>query len=183
MRLPRKESQRSYDRRKRERGRSEVRDDDRTIDIPEDAIPALVLRAHGLWYEVALLEGPRRGDVLIATMRGQLKKRRRQTDIVAVGDRVHVVELPDDEAAIVAVAPRSRALVRTARHTRDTEQVILANPDQVLFVFAIADPEPHTRMLDRFIVLAERQGIPVRIVVNKVDLANRDVVEETFGIY
>lgn len=153
--------------------------------IPADAIPAIVVRAHGLWYEVKLLAGPRRHDVLIATLRGGLKKRRKRTDIVAVGDRVHVTELPDDEATIVAVEPRTRALVRTARNTRDTEQVILANPDQVLFVFAIADPDPHVRMLDRFIVLAERQGLPIGIVVNKSDLDDEanSRIESTFGIY
>lgn len=154
--------------------------------IPEEAIRAIVVRAHGLWYEVKLLEGPRRHDVLIAAMRGGLKKRKKRTDIVAVGDRVHVVELPDNEATIVAVDPRSRALVRTARNTRDTEQVILANPDQVLFVFSIADPEPHVRMLDRFIVLAEMQEIPIAIAVNKADLddpSSDRSIEKTFGIY
>jgi ribosome biogenesis GTPase len=119
-------------------------------------------------------------------VRGQLKKRRQRTDIVAVGDRVRVVELPDNEAAIEYVEPRSRALVRTARNTRDTEQVILANPDQVLFVFSVRDPEPHVRMLDRFIILAEMQEIPIRIVVNKVELDKPDAetsAEQTFGIY
>jgi ribosome biogenesis GTPase / thiamine phosphate phosphatase len=153
---------------------------------PDDALRGIVVRAHGLWYEVKLLEGARKDDVLIATMRGQLKKQRRRTDIVAVGDRVQVVELPDNEATIYSVEPRTRSLVRTARNTRDTEQVILANPDQVLFVFAIADPEPHVRMLDRFIVLAEMQEIPIGIVVNKSDLdapASDRSIARTFGIY
>lgn len=165
---------------------SESRADEQEYAIPEEAVRAIVVRAHGLWYEVKLLEGPRRHDVLIATMRGGLKKRRKRTDIVAVGDRVHVVELPDNEATIAAVEPRTRALVRTARNTRDTEQVILANPDQVLFVFSIADPEPHVRMLDRFIVLAEMQEIPIAIAVNKADLddpASDRSIEKTFGIY
>lgn len=155
-------------------------------EVPTDAVPAIVVRAHGLWFEVELLEGPRKHDVLIATLRGQLKKHRRRTDIVAVGDHVYVMELPDNEAAIEAVAPRTRALVRTARNTRDTEQVILANPDQVMFVFAIVDPEPHVRMLDRFIILAEMQEIPVRIVVNKAELDephSERSIERIFGIY
>jgi ribosome biogenesis GTPase / thiamine phosphate phosphatase len=154
--------------------------------IPGDAVRAIVIRAHGLWYEVKLLEGLRQHDVLIATMRGGLKRRRRRTDIVAVGDRVWVTELPDNEGTIHAVEPRTRALVRTARNTRDTEQVILANPDQALFVFSIADPEPHVRMLDRFIILAEMQEIPVGIVVNKADLddpSSERSIEKTFGIY
>lgn len=154
--------------------------------ISPNAIPAIVIRAHGLWFEVKLLDGARKNDVLIATLRGQLKKQRRRTDIVAVGDRVHVVELPDNEAAIEVVEPRARALIRTARNTRDTEQVILANPDQVMFVFAVADPEPHVRMLDRFIILAEMQDVPIRIVVNKAELDDPDSensFERTFSIY
>jgi len=154
--------------------------------VSPEAIRGIVTRAHGLWYEVKLLEEDRRDAVVIATLRGQLKKQRRRTDIVAVGDRVRVVELPDNEAAIEYVEPRSRALIRTARNTRDTEQVILANPDQVLFVFAVRDPEPHVRMLDRFIILAEMQELPIRIVVNKIELddpASGHGAERTFGIY
>jgi len=110
------------------------------------------------------------GEIVIATIRGQLKRQRRSTDIVAVGDRVWLTRLPDAEAVIEYVEPRKRTLGRTARNTRDVEQVILANPDQVMFVFAIRQPEPHLRMLDRFIILAELQDIPVHIVVTKMDL-------------
>lgn len=133
---------------------------------PEGAVPAIVVRSHGLWHEVVSASGA----TVIATVRGQLKRHRQGTDPVAVGDRVWVTMLPDDEAVIVSIDPRVRTLGRTARHTRDVEQVILANPDQVLFVFAFRQPEPHLRMLDRFIILAELQEIPILIVVSKVDL-------------
>lgn len=125
----------------------------------------------------------RAGATVIATMKGQLKKKKRRTDIVAVGDWVWITDLPDDEAVIEVVEPRKSALIRTARHTRDTEQVILANADQVFFTFAIADPEPHTRMLDRFIILAEMQDIPVHLVVNKAELSTPQRVEDVFGLY
>ncbi len=138
---------------------------------PPGSNRGLVTRAHGLWFEVSL-DGSSRS--IIATVRGQLKRRRQKTDIVAVGDRVWITELPDGEGAIEYVEPRTRALVRTARHTRDTEQVVLANPDQVLFVFAVRDPVPHVRMLDRFLILAELQEIPIRIAVAKVDLVEAD---------
>lgn len=150
---------------------------------PAGSHRAKVVRAHGLWYEVKPVDEHRAGATIIATMKGQLKKQRRRSDIVAVGDWVWITDLPDDEAVIEMVEPRTSALVRTARHTRDTEQVILANPDQVFFTFAITDPEPHTRMLDRFIILAEMQGIPVHIVVNKAELATPQQIEATFGIY
>lgn len=141
----------------------------------------MVTRAHGLWYEVSLFDT---GDTVIASMRGHLKRTRRRTDIVAVGDRVWVTMLPDHEGAIECVDPRSRALVRTARNTRDTEQVVLANPDQVAFVFAVRDPQPHVRMLDRFIILAEMQEIPIRIIVTKLDLEDASTIaRNTFGMY
>ncbi|HEV2065633.1 MAG TPA: ribosome small subunit-dependent GTPase A [Thermomicrobiales bacterium] len=133
----------------------------------EGSVRGLVTRAHGLWFEVAL-DGQNRS--IIATLRGQLKRRRQKTDIVAVGDRVWVGELPDGEGAIEYVEPRIRVLARTARHTRDTEQIVLANPDQVLFVFAVREPTPHVRMLDRFLILAELQDIPIRIAISKMDL-------------
>jgi ribosome biogenesis GTPase len=134
-------------------------------------VRGVVTRSHGLWHEVALDDG---GAIVIATVRGQLKRQRRGTDIVAVGDRVWLTILPDDEAVVEFVEPRTRTLGRTARHTKDVEQVILANPDQVMFVFAIHQPEPHRRMLDRFIILAELQEIPIHIVVTKLDLDGID---------
>jgi len=137
---------------------------------PPGTVPGVVVRSHGLWHEVA----PAHGETVIATVRGQLKRHRRGTDIVAVGDKVWMTPLPDNEAVIEWVAPRTRTLGRTARHTRDVEQVILANPDQVMFVFAIHHPEPHRRMLDRFIILAELQDIPVQIVISKMDLDRQD---------
>ena len=39
------------------------------------------------------------------------------------------------------------------------ERVVVANVDQVVVVFAAARPEPHPRMLDRFLVVAEANGV------------------------
>jgi ribosome biogenesis GTPase len=145
---------------------------------PAGAIRGVVVRAHGLWYEVRTREP---ACTWIATMRGVLKKRARRTDIVAVGDHVWITDAGDGEAVIESVEPRHSVFARTARNTRDVEQVILANPDQVLLVFAARDPEPHLRMLDRFIILAERQELPVRIVVTKLDLEHDLDVEDPLG--
>jgi len=134
---------------------------------PDDTHPGIVVRSHGLWHEVAAEDSD---AVVIATVRGQLKRQRRSTDIVAVGDRVWITRLPENEAVIEYVSPRTRTLGRTARHTRDVVQVILANPDQVMLVFAVHQPEPHLRMLDRFIILAELQEVPIQLVVTKLDL-------------
>jgi ribosome biogenesis GTPase len=113
--------------------------------------------------------------VLRCTLRGTLKRERRKTDPAAVGDRVRAAlttpETDPPEGVIEEVLPRARALSRLARGTEDVEQVILANPDQLVAVFAIHEPEPHPRMVDRFLLLAEARGLAAVLCVNKVDLA------------
>jgi hypothetical protein len=127
--------------------------------VSPNAVPGVVTRAFGKWFNVQL-DGSERS--LLSTIKGTVKRERRRTDVVAVGDRVWVVDVGDDEGQIEAVEPRTRVLARLARHTDDVEQVILANPDQVLFVFAVSQPTPHRRMLDRFLVLAEYNNLPIR---------------------
>jgi ribosome biogenesis GTPase len=150
---------------------------------PVGTVRGLVIRAHGLWYEVLLMAPGETDRVVLATIRGQLKRLMRRTDIVAVGDYVHVTLLPESEAVIEFVEQRRGSLVRTARNTRDTDQVILANPDQVLFVFALHDPEPHLRMLDRFLILAELQHLPIELAIGKMDLEGDDPVRSARTIF
>jgi len=50
-------------------------------------------------------------------------------------------------------------LTRPQRGSTTSDQILLANLDQALFVFAVRHPDPHRRMLDRFLVLAEDRGI------------------------
>ncbi len=117
-------------------------------------------------------------------LRGRLKQGRRLGDIVAVGDRVDITPLPDGEGIIEAVEPRQRMLSRMAPTPRgEYQQIIIANPDQAVFVFACARPEPHHGMLDRFLVVAEKQHIPVLIVANKVDLVGMAQAEGRFSHY
>jgi ribosome biogenesis GTPase len=58
---------------------------------------------------------------------------------------------------------------------------MLANPDQAVFIFACAHPNPRLRMLDRFLVVAEKQGIPAVVVANKTDLVGD--AGGMFGLY
>jgi ribosome biogenesis GTPase len=85
---------------------------------------------------------------------------------------------------IELVQPRQRIISRLAPLPQgEFQQVIVANPDQVVFVFACADPTPRMRMLDRFLVSAERQAVPVLIVANKVDLVGIERGQAIFGHY
>lgn len=154
------------------RSRKEKPTPDSPAPLPDGAMSGIVIRAYGLWFDVRLRDEDR---ILMSTVRGSVKRERRGTDLVAVGDRVHVVDVGEGEGQIVSIEPRVRTLGRLARHTRDVEQVILANPDQALFLFALREPEPHLRMLDRFLVLAESRALPAIIGINKIDDPERDL--------
>ncbi len=153
----------------------------------------LVIRAQSGFYTLLTPEGER----VVARLRGRLKRRRWDTTIVAVGDRVRWRSLPDGTAIIEEVLPRRRALTRLKPipggrgsrrwdrqgYLREREQVIIANPDQVVFVIACAQPDPRLRMLDRLLVGAERQEIPALICANKVDLVTPEEARRLFGVY
>ena len=95
-------------------------------------------------------------------------------DPVAIGDWVTFVPTNADEGTIVKVAARRNYLARRSARPMPSahafEQVIAANIDQVIPIFAAADPAPKWHMLDRYLVAAESHEIPSTIVITKVDL-------------
>jgi ribosome biogenesis GTPase len=89
---------------------------------------------------------------------------------LAVGDRVLLEQDDSGATAIAEILPRRSRLARRAPGGGHGERVVAANVDQVVVVFAAANPEPHPRMLDRFLVIAEANDLAARIVINKVEL-------------
>ena len=129
-----------------------------------------------------------------ASLRGRLKRESpgdasgRDSDgerlKLAVGDIV-LVE-PDARGgawAICEILPRRSRLARRAPGGAYGERIVAANVDQVVIVFAAAKPEPHPRMLDRFLVIAEANELASRIIVNKTDLVGEREAHERFVAY
>jgi len=103
---------------------------------------------------------------------------------VAVGDRVEIELLDDGTGIIEEVLPREKEFFRMAPAARGIyKQILLANPDQVFLIFTVAEPEPSLRMLDRFLVITEKQEIPVVIIANKVDLTGMAEAKKIYGVY
>jgi ribosome biogenesis GTPase / thiamine phosphate phosphatase len=139
----------------------------------------LIVSSQSGFYTVETTEGP-----VVCKLRGRLKKGRRMGDIIAVGDRVEISLLPDNTGMIEEVKDRQRMLTRMAPTPRgEYQQIIIANPDQAVFVFACARPEPRLGMLDRFLVISEKQDIPSLIVANKIDLVGQENARDIFGHY
>lgn len=142
-----------------------------------DFLSGLIIRAQSGFFTVETRTG-----AVVCQLRGRLKRGPRAGDLAAVGDRVRITRLADGSGVIEEVEPRQRAIVRLDPRPQGIyQQVLLANPDQAVFVFACAHPNPKLRMLDRFLVIAEKQKIPSIIVANKIDLVEEP--RNIFGMY
>ena len=103
---------------------------------------------------------------------------------LAVGDAVTLEHDAESGAwAIADIAPRRSQLARRTPGGGYGERIVAANVDQVLVVFAAANPDPHPRMLDRFLVIAESNGLAARVVINKADLVGADAARARFADY
>ncbi len=143
----------------------------------ESTKQGLIIKAQSGFFWVETGEG-----IIVCQLRGKLKQGRAKGDIAAIGDHVHISVLADGSGVVENVEERKQALVRLdPRPQGEYQQVLLANADQVIFVFACANPNPKLRMLDRFLVIAEKQKIPVIVVANKIDLVEN--AKDIFSLY
>jgi ribosome biogenesis GTPase len=140
----------------------------------------LVLRARSGFYTIETDEG----DLLEARLRGRVKKDRQTSDLAVIGDRVEVERLPDGTGAIASVEPRRSRFSRRQPGPRGSwrEDVMVANPDLVVVVFAVDRPPPNPRLIDRFLVVTEYNEVPALLVANKVDLG-AEAARDIFGPY
>lgn len=112
-------------------------------------------------------------------------------NLVAVGDRVEfrpkASETDMAEGVIVRVEERRTSLVRRREvrrnRSKEKEQVIVANIDQLVLITSFDDPPFNSRLLDRYLVFAESEMLPLLIVVNKIDLDEEGMVEDDLEVY
>lgn len=124
------------------------------------------------------------GENVDAALRGRIKQESAGSLKLAVGDNV-VLERDDrgEVWAIREILPRGSVLARRAPGGAMGERVLVANLDQLVVVFAAANPEPHPRMLDRFLVIAEANALRAIIVLNKVELVEPGSAQQRFALY
>ena len=101
---------------------------------------------------------------------------------IVVGDRVNVFFDSYNLPIITERFTRKNHISRRSSTTRIggnlIEQVLASNVDQVIVVFAAANPQPKWNLLDRYLVMAEAVELPVYIVITKADLLDDSHMHE-----
>jgi ribosome biogenesis GTPase len=133
-------------------------------------VAGFVVRVDRGRYGVIVGDGPEAREVTA------MKARQLGRTGVIVGDRVKLDgNATGDEgtlARIVEVFPRTTLLRRSADDDDPVERPLVANADQLVIVVAVANPEPRTGLIDRFLVAAYEAGMRPLLCLTKTDLAD-----------
>lgn len=125
----------------------------------------LIIKGIGGFYYVKTSEG-----VFQAKGRGVFKK---EGIVLCVGDYVSIEVLDDGDAVINSIEPRKNHFIRPP----------IANVDAMIVVFAATKPKPNFTVIDKFLIMAEQNGIEPIICINKCDLLSEEKVQKLAEIY
>lgn len=129
---------------------------------------AVVVKHTGSHYLLSQLP---RWDLFPAVVRGKLRlKESSSTNPVAVGDIVDFERDDHGTASIMEVRPRRNYVIRKSVNLSREAHIIAANVSQAFLVVTLDFPETKWAFIDRFLVTCEAYKVPVKIVLNKIDL-------------
>lgn len=134
-----------------------------------------VIKSTGSWYNVRLHEN---NQVWQCRIVGKF----RLDDIpltnpVAVGDEVEVAAEGEDKGLIKKILPRRNYVLRQSPRRKHDLHLLAANVDQAVLIVTVVHPHLKPGFIDRFLVMTERDEIPVTIVFNKADLYDEEAMQ------
>lgn len=143
----------------------------------------IILKSTGIHYKVLDSDG----RVVECTIRGKLRTREFEiTNPVAVGDNVLFDAVTGNTGIITDVLERRNYILRKSTNLSKQSQIIAANIDQAFLMITVALPETPVEFIDRYLITAEAYRIPVKIIINKIDLYGEDEIakmEYLEGVY
>lgn len=116
---------------------------------------------------------------------GTVRSQNADSSLIAVGDRVGFVRNSDapEQAKIVFVDARITKLSRRGVGKSASEQIIVSNTEQLLIVMAAAEPFYNRRLIDRYLIAAEKGSLTPIICINKIELMPIKFVKADMQIY
>lgn len=111
------------------------------------------------------------GHSYLCSLKGSLKQERdHMKNLIAVGDLVSMQTIDETNAVITQVLPRKSILSRADNLSRNKQQLIATNIDQVFITASVCSPMLKPLLIDRYIIAAQKGNICPIILINKVDL-------------
>jgi ribosome biogenesis GTPase len=134
----------------------------------------LVMKSTGSWYLVKTDDD----SIIECRLKGKIRlEERKTTNPVAVGDRVELQRDADGSNQIVTILPRKNYIIRKSINLSKQAHIIASNLDQAILVATLVAPRTSLGFIDRFLVTAEAYGINAKIVFNKCDVLDEDMLD------
>lgn len=131
----------------------------------------LVIKNTGSWYLVKTDDG----SEVECKIKGNFRlKGIRNTNPVAVGDRVKIIRNQEGTAFITEIEDRKNYIIRRSSNLSKQSHIIASNLDQCMLIITVNYPETSTTFIDRFLASAEAYRVPVCLVFNKTDRYSED---------
>lgn len=111
---------------------------------------------------------------------------RKTTNPVAVGDMVDIEQDENEEAAITKIYPRKNYIIRKSINLSKQAQILASNLDQAILIATLVSPRTSLGFIDRFLITAEAYNIPAKLIFNKSDLLNEELLniqKEIIALY
>ena len=126
------------------------------------------------------------GEVLDCVLKGKLRlDGRKTTNPVAVGDKVDINREGED-TVISNIYPRKNYIIRKSINLSKQAQILASNLDQAILVATLVSPRTSLGFIDRFLITAEAYSIPAKLVFNKADILDEELLklqQEIIDIY
>ena len=133
----------------------------------------LVVKSTGSWYAVRI----ENAEVIECRLKGKIRlDDRKTTNPVAVGDIVDIERSLDGNNQITNIHPRKNYIIRKSINLSKQAHIIASNLDQALLIATIVAPRTSLGFIDRFLVTAEAYGIPAKIIFNKKDVLDDEML-------
>lgn len=134
----------------------------------------LVMKSTGSWYLVKTDDS----SIIECRLKGKIRlEDRKTTNPVAVGDIVELQRDEDGSNQIVTILPRKNYIIRKSINLSKQAHIIASNLDQAILVATLVAPRTSLGFIDRFLVTAEAYGINAKIVFNKCDVLDEEMIE------
>jgi ribosome biogenesis GTPase len=126
-----------------------------------------VLKTTRKIYDVAVND-----SIIPCVIRGKVTLEDSEYSSVRTGDNVKVLLVSDSEGIIQEILPRETILSRNIESRVYKEHIVAANIDQILIITSTAKPPFKSGLLDRYLIIADKNDLKAIICINKTDLAS-----------